>query len=359
MNVFKKYTWMGLLGLGAFVFGGCAPSDDAGDTPETGTETTDVAVEEAILPLDSKGEGSEPKSDAPFAGGEVEAAVDTSIRDAGEYGDDALLEGLVPDGWEQVGNIEHYNIASLYTKIDGRSELYMAYEVQGLSWTSMSDSSNKDNFIDVFIYDMKTASGSFGIYSVEREEGQEALTVGDAGYKTGSNFYFRKGRFYGYINASTNNDRNEAAGHAVSKMLMERIPADNGKILGLDWLPTENLITDSLQFFKADAMSLDFLSNTMFGNYMFGESKVRVFMTKRDDVAEAKDIYAKFQEYGNDYADGVEVVSVDGLDIALTDWGGDYYDGVVQIDGTIIGVANVEGKNLATSSLGAVVKNLK
>ncbi|HIA47207.1 MAG TPA: hypothetical protein EYN96_04390 [Candidatus Hydrogenedentes bacterium] len=361
MNELKKYTWMGLLGLGAFVLGGCAPSEDADDGADTSNAEVEIAATDDasadVLPLDSKGEGSEPKSDAPFAGGETEA-VDTTMRDATEYGDDALLTGLVPDGWSQVGSIEHYNIASLYTKIDGRSELYMAYDVLGLSWISMNNDSNKNNFLDLFIYDMQSPSGSFGIYSVEREEGQEALTVGDEGYKTGSNFYFRKGRFYGYINASTTNEVNDAAGHAVSKGLMNRIETDDRAIVGLDWLPTEGLISDSLQFFKADAMSLEFLTNTMFGNYMMGENKVRAFITKRADDAEAESIFKEFQVYGTDYAEKVDVVSVDGKDVALTDWGGDFYDGVVQIGSTIVGVSNVEGRDLALSSMTQLINSL-
>jgi hypothetical protein len=45
--------------------------------------------------------------------------IDTSIRDATPFGDDALLAGLGPEGWRQSGKIEHYNVASLYDKIDG------------------------------------------------------------------------------------------------------------------------------------------------------------------------------------------------------------------------------------------------
>lgn len=353
MKTFAKYTTLGLLGAVATALSGCSPSDDT---------AVEVPIEEAsgdFLPEDSMGEGSEPKTDAPFAGGETETpVVDTSIRDAAEYGDDTLLEGLVPEGWLQAGPIEHYNVAALYTKIDGRSELYMAYDVIGLSWISMNNVADKDNFIDVFIYDMGTPSGSFGIYSVEREEGQEALTVGDEGYKTGSNFYFRKGSFYGYINASTTNEVNDAAGHAVSKALMDRVESDDRPIVGIDWLPEENLVSDSLQFFKADAMSLEFLTHTMFGNYMFGDKKARAFMTKRADTAEAESIFEEFQLYGTDYADGVELINIDGVQAALTDWGGDYFDCVVQIDETILGVSNVEGREFTISSLGQLINAL-
>lgn len=358
----KRYMWTGLLGTSALIMAGCAPSDGGDDTAPAEDPAAEVAAESTgdILPPDSKGEGSEPKEgeDAAFAGGEIEE-VDTSIREAGEYGEDALVDALQPAGWSQTGSIEHYNIAALYTKIDGRSELYMAYDVLGLSWVSLVDDDNKDNFLDVFIYDMQSTSGSFGIYSVEREEGQEALDIGDEGYKTGSNYYVRKGRFYAYVNASASNEANDAAGYAVAKALMERVPEDNTAIHGLDWLPQDGLVVDSVQYFRADAMSLDFLTDTFVANYNFDDAKVRVFISNRADEAEATSIYKSFNAYGADYGDSVSTVDVDGSEVALTDWGGDYYDGVVRIGSTIAGVSNIEGKDNAATAMKGLIDRLK
>ncbi|MFP6584264.1 MAG: DUF6599 family protein [Candidatus Hydrogenedentota bacterium] len=354
----KRYMWTGLLGTSALVMAGCSLGDSMEEDTATEEPAAEVIAETGdILPPDSKGEGSEPKEgeDAPFAGGEV----DTSIRDAGEYGNDALVDALQPAGWSQTGNIEHYNIAALYTKIDGRSELYMAYDVLGLSWVSLVDDENKDNFLDVFIYDMQSTSGSFGIYSVEREEGQDALDFGDEGYKTGSNYYVRKGRYYAYVNASRTNEANDAAGYAVAKALMERVPEDNAAIHGIDWLPKDGLIVDSVQYFKADAMSLDFLTDTFLANYNFGDAKVRVFITDRTDEAEAASIYEAFNAYGADYGDSVSTVDVDGTEVSLTDWGGDYYDGVVQIGSQIAGVSNIEGKDNAATAMKGLIERLK
>ena len=86
---------------------------------------------------------------------------------------------------------------------------------------------------------MKSTSGSFGIYSVEREEGQEALDIGDEGYKTGSNYYVRKGKFYAYVNSSASNERQMIKpATPLTKALMDRVPTDDSTpIHGLDWLP--------------------------------------------------------------------------------------------------------------------------
>ena len=346
---------------------GCAPATE--EEPQAAVQTpaemvSDGASDEHVGAVETK-EGSDPKAE-PFGRGlvakaedAVEEAVDTSIRDAGEFGDDALVADLSPEGWSQTGNIEHYNVATLYEKINGRSELYMAYDVLGMSWVTFVDSTDANNFIDLFIYDMREPTNAFGIYSVEREADQPPADLGREGYRTGSNYYFWKGDYYGYINASMENDRNTKAGIGVATALMQRIVDDGGAVEGLDWLPAEGLVTDTVQFFKADAMSLDFLNDTFLGMYETGGSSVRAFVSKRADEAEAADILAQFVTYGSDYADGTEQVEVDGVNVVLTDWGGDFYDVAFHVGATVAGLSNVEGKDLTNSATAELIAKLK
>ncbi len=365
------------IGLGIVVtLAGCAPSNET-PTPEAGAPEAAAApapastggvaaIENAtggeVAPIR---EGSEPKDAKPFAGAETHAtegtgdAVDHSITDASApFGDDALLAGLVPQGWKQTGPIEHYNVAALYNKINGRSELYMAYDVLGLSWVSFVQESDADNFVDLFVYDMRTPKNGFGIYSVEREAGQPAAEFGRMSYQTGSNFYFWQGKHYGYVNASRTNDANTAAAKGVLLALMQRLQ-DSGEVIdGLDWLPKEGLIEDTVQYFKADAMSLDFLTDTFAGMYQMGDKKVRAFVSRRKDEAEAAGIVTSFGQYSKDYAEGVEHLTVDGVEVTVANWGG-VFDGAFQLGATFAGVSNVEGKDALNAALSMYIAQLK
>ena len=331
---------------------GCAPpQEEPAEETSTGGDSagTPPAFQEG-----SDDEGSDPKNPA-----QAEEVIDTSIRDAGEFGDDALLEGIIPEGWSQTGSIEHFNVATLYNKIDGRSELYMAYNVKGLSWISMVQDDDQDNFLDVFVYDMSTTTGAFGIYSVEREPDQEKLKLGRECYKTGSNLYFWKGQHYGYINASREHQSNDAAALHAAQKILDRVGDDGGEIIGLDWLPSEGLNTDSIQYFMADAMSLDFMNKTFVGKYDFGQGAFKSFISKRDTSEDATNIYKSFNEYGGEYGDTVEKVTINDVEVGLTDWGGGFYDGVAVIGNSVIGVSNVEGKEAATVALENLIRQLK
>src|SRR5262249_893543 len=159
--------------------------------------------------------------------------------------------------------------------------------VRGLSWVSFVQEGNNDNFLDLFVYDMREVKNSFGIYSVEREAGQPAAEFGRMSYQTGSNFYFWKGNHYGYVNASRKDDANTAAAKLILAGLMPRLEDSDAAIDGLDWLPKEGLIEDTIQYFKVDALSLDFLTNTFAAQYQLGDKRVRVFVTRRANEQEA------------------------------------------------------------------------
>ena len=366
---YSKNTTFLLIAMGlvlATALTGCSPAPEA---PEPAPETPTLAPEVDADPTASvetppQEEGSEPKSDdAPFGGGQIVSqdgdAIDRSITDAAEFGDDALVAGLAPEGWTRTGNIEHYNVATLYTKINGRSELYMAYDVLGMSWVTFANDADKNSFLDLFIYDMRSPTNAFGIYSVEREADQPPADLGREGYQTGSNYYFWKGNYYGYINASRINESNSKAGLGIATALMQRITDSGAAVVGLDWLPTEGLIVDTVQFFKADAMSLDFLNDTFLGMYQFGDNKVRAFFSKRADEQEAVDILSQFATYGDDYADSTEKASVEGIEVTLTDWGGDFYDVAFHIGPMVAGLSNVEGKDAALEATGELIRLLR
>ncbi len=286
-------------------------------------------------------------------------AVDTSIRDADAYGDDAFVANLAPAGWKQVGDIEHYNVASLYDKINGRSELYMAYDVRGLSWVSFALDGDTSTFIDLFIYDMQSPTGAFGIYSVERETGQEKVDLGRAGYKTGSNFFFWKGNYYGYIQAAKDSEAIDAAALAVSKGVLDRVTDDGGAVIGLDKVPTNGMVEDSVQFFRADALSLDFMNNTFTAKYAVGDQAVTGYMTWRGSEAEAAEIVGKFVDYLKEYGESPTSKTIDGVEIHMADLGGGFMDSMFQLGSTVAGLTSTEGAELTEKGAAHLIALLK
>ena len=118
----------------------------------------------------------------------------------------------------------------------------MAYDVVGLSWVSFVHNDDPNLFMDVFLYDMATPTGAYGIYSVEREPGQEKVDLGREGYRTDSNHYFWKGKYYAYIQTSLETEPAIQASFTVAKNLADRLEDSGGPVEGIDLVPTEGLV---------------------------------------------------------------------------------------------------------------------
>jgi len=338
VDIAGRWVWFGLAVISAALAGCSLPA----------TEDTSAAEDPAVLDTTSVESPTEPtpSAEAPAESTPVSSEMTADIA----FGDDALLEGLAPAGWTQLGGIEHYNVASLYDKIDGRSELYMGYDVKGLSWTTFGKDGDSSRFIDVFAYDMRSVTGAFGIYSVERELDQPKVEFGREGYRTRSNYYFWKGQYYVYVNSSHESDDATEAGRAIAAAIAGRLKDSGEPIIGIDWLPREGLVEDSIQFFKVDAMAMDFMTDTFTGLYTWTDDRIKVFITKKASDEEASNVLAKYHEYLNDYGDGVERFDVAGVSVSIANLGADFYDAVFQKGNTIAGVSAVKGGDLTRTS---------
>ena len=95
------------------------------------------------------------KDDPPRITPEMKAKTETIAR---------ALEGLTPEGFTKKSLVERYTEANLYEKINGRSELFHSYDVTGMTFVTFSKADDPSKFIDVFLYDMTTPLGAFGVY---------------------------------------------------------------------------------------------------------------------------------------------------------------------------------------------------
>lgn len=273
---------------------------------------------------------------------------------AGDYevGESALLEGLAPQGWKLSTPVEHYEVETLYNKINGRSEMYMSYNVRELSWAGYVKPDEPGRFIDIFVYDMQSATGAFGVYAAERDADQEKVDLGRDGYTTDGNYYFWKGKYYAYVQSSHDDEAGRKAAFHVASNLDARLQDNDEEIRGLNWLPTEGLQEDSITYFLVDAMSLDFMTDTFTARYDLGlEFEPVCFVTRRESPAAAEALFEEYKGYLEDYGMSTEDLSQGDIQIMIGDLGGGYYDGGFVVRSTVGGISAVQGEENAKMAL--------
>ncbi len=268
------------------------------------------------------------------------------------------LEGLTPAGFTKKSLVERYTEANLYEKIDGRSEMFQSYDVTGMTFVTFSKADDRAKFIDVFLYDMTTPLGAFGVYSVERPSGSKAIATGDGGCRTGADLFFRKGQYYATILTSGPDEQVQKAVTALADTLANRLKGKAPALWGLAMLPAKNRIDDTVQYFMVDALGLDFLTNAFTAQYRDGEAAFTGFVARCKSADDGAKVLAKFKAHLEEFGDLAEPARIEGAPVMFADVGGGDFDGACQVGDVIAGVTGVKGRDAAVKAMTFLLKGL-
>jgi hypothetical protein len=269
------------------------------------------------------------------------------------------LEGLTPQGFAKKSPIERYTEANLYEKIDGRSELFQSYDVTGMTFVTFSKAGDPAKFIDVFLYDMTTPLGAFGVYSVERPSGSKSIAIGDGGHRTGADLFFRKGRYYASILTSGPDEEVQKAASALADTLANRLKGEAAELWGLAMLPAKNRIDDTVQYLMVDALGLDFLTNAFTARYRDGVAEFTALVARCKSAANATEVLARYKAYLEEFGDMAEPARIEGASVMFAEMGGGDFDGACQVGDVIVGVTAVKGRDAAVKAMTFLLKGLR
>jgi hypothetical protein len=292
-----------------------------------------------------------------------------------------MVESLTPKGWELYDTVMQFTQENLYQHINGRAEYYLAYDVIGMTFASFEKSIDEDfgekgdiSFINLSIYDMGTPTNAFGVFSGERSLEVQRIKLGHDAYRIGANHYIFQGQYYIQIIAADDTDElrqvcmdlaakvtdllpdsGQGEGFRVGKSgdalsfgnpVSPTLRREKGDIWGLTALPKANRVPQSVQYFLVDALGLDFMRNTYTAKYYRGKSIVSIFLSQQDSPESARTTMTKFKEHANLYGTGVDIISVDGIELVSCDMDGSY-DVVFQKGRLVAGVTEVKNQELA------------
>jgi len=268
------------------------------------------------------------------------------------------LEGLTPEGFAQKSPVERYTEANLYEKINGRSELFHSYDVTGMTYVTFSKADDPAKFIDVYLYDMTTPLGAFGVYSVERSSGSEAIATGDGGHRTEADLFFRKGQYYASILTSGPDKEVQKAASALADTLAKRLKGKAAELWGLAMLPAKNRVDDTVQYLMVDALGQDFLTNAFTAQYRDGEAEFTAFVARCKSADNAAEVLAKYKAHLEEFGDLAEPAKIKGASFMFADLGGGSFDGACQVGDVIVGVTAVKGRDAAVKAMTFLLEGL-
>jgi hypothetical protein len=267
------------------------------------------------------------------------------------------LKALTPQGWNLYEKVDFFTADNLYERINGRAELYLAYNVIGMAAATFEKGGSSGDFIELSIFDMGSATNSFGIFSVERSAEEAALGLGRKSYLSGSNAYIWKGIYYITIVVSDINDELTQMTKDVALKTANILPDSGEPVWGLSAFPQDNLFPESIKYFKVDALGLDFMQETYTAIYRNGNREVTTFLSRKASSEDAQKTVARYVEYGKRYGSVIKHLTKNNLDLYLCDMKGKY-DVIFRKDRLACGIVSSEDPDSALELASELGKQL-
>jgi hypothetical protein len=208
---------------------------------------------------------------------------------------ESLVPKDIPGEWALMKRPQTYTKKTLFKHVNGQAELFFKYGFQKSVFGIYQDRKNRENQIELDIYNMGSVLHAFGIFSRFRDEERPA-GVGLDSYMDDHSVFFYKGKYFVMLYATE-------SGPAVLKEWAEKIssrivdPSPPPKEIG--YFPKSGLKPGSIQYFTEGLLGHQFLERGFQGTYV----------EKVEDKVEVKDKNREYQLFLAIFKDSQEAMN--------------------------------------------------
>jgi len=190
-------------------------------------------------------------------------------------------------GYSALSGVESYTPETLSDKIDGKAELYLASGFQEMSCRSYSPGDSSQARVEAFLYAMESPKDAFAVFSGQRRQGAEPLTLSPNAYATENAVFLTSGRFYIELVADKATPEIPPALEALAQSLLSVLPKDDSQSADADLFPPAGMRKDSLRLAITDALGMEGLENVYTAEYSLPRGEAAAFLAVRATPEEA------------------------------------------------------------------------
>lgn len=214
-------------------------------------------------------------------------------------------------GWRQSGEIQTFIPKTLFEYIDGDADLYVMYDFQELKVAEYQN--EKKASVTVEVYELKTPTDAFGIYSQERLPNANFIDVGAQGYIEHKVLNFLTGHYYVKMTGYNTGAEDREILLAFAKKMSEDLGEKGSLPSILFSFPEEGKKKDSEKFINKNFLGYSFLHSAFTADYELFGKKFKLFIIDGADQKVCREMVQKyFQQTGNakkNIVEGIYTVS--------------------------------------------------
>lgn len=230
----------------------------------------------------------------------------------GEAGQQVQQSPLVdlPAGIKPLSLPEAFDRDTLFEKIDGQAEAYLAAGFVALKSQRYAPVENPESWLEVFVYDMGADKNAFSIFSTQRRSDAAPLKIGQFAYATQNALFLTQGRFYLQVIAAAPDADLYAKMKRIAQNFVTAHPVTKKEITGLSWFPEAGLDPKSVTLVSTDAFGFAGFNNVFTAYYPKADLTAFVCALESDQAAKEKAtaFYRFYKEFGgNDQQADIQI----------------------------------------------------
>ena len=201
-------------------------------------------------------------------------------------------------GWKQSGEIQTFTPKTLFEYINGAADLYIMYDFQELKVGEYQN--EKKASVTVEVYEHKTPTHAFGIYSQERLPNANFIDVGAQGYIENNVLNFLTGPCYVKMTSYNAGAEDREILLTFAKKMSENLGA-KGTLPGILFsFPEDGEKKNSEKFINKNFLGYSFLHSAFTADYDLSGKKFKLFVIEGVDRKDCSEMVEKYlQQSGN------------------------------------------------------------
>jgi hypothetical protein len=272
--------------------------------------------------------------------------------------------------WKLSSPVSIYDTKTIFDYIDGAAELYLAY---GFAKVASAEYKNGQTSIMIDVYDMAIPENAFGVYSLNRYQEANYVSIGNEGILTDANLDFWKGNYYCKVYSFDPSEEYQKTVSEFGSKLASRIQDVGEEPAILKKLPQNGLIPKTAKFFtrklgldnihfvsEDDLFSLTGNTKGVVADYTLNEGRFPLFIIEYPSQQKADLAFEAYTKYLNETSKAVPLEEASDGKAKMFESEGKFT--FVSLKGqTLLGFWDVESQEVAKSALqyinlGSVIK---
>lgn len=183
---------------------------------------------------------------------------------------------------------EHFTPETLYEKIDGRADLYLASGFVSLATQRFLPGGGTDSWVEVFIYDMATPANAFSVFSMQRRQDGQPDDIAPNAYRTGNALFLVQGKYYLELIGTDASATLQRTMNALARRFIDQHGgAAIARTPGDGLFPTAGIVAGTMQLISTNAFGYAELDRIYTARYLIDGTPLTAFVSDRQTAAAA------------------------------------------------------------------------